>query len=104
MDRAAGRTAAGVVSCAAPGEADEATLQLAPGATIRDAIVASGVLGRHPSIDLATQRVGIWGRTKPLEAPLRDRDRVEIYRALRVDPKQARRERAAQAPSGSRRR
>ena len=36
-------------------------------------------------------KLGVWGRARPLETPLRDRDRVEVYRALTVDPKEARR-------------
>ncbi|PPE70920.1 RnfH family protein [Caldimonas thermodepolymerans] len=73
------------------GAPDIVALELAPGSTILHAVRASGVLGRHPEIDLATQRVGIWGKVKPLSQPLRDRDRVEIYRPLTVDPKEARR-------------
>lgn len=73
------------------GEVDEVALQLASGATLIDAVRASGLLARHPEIDLAVQRTGIWGRAKPHETPLRDRDRVEIYRPLVVDPKEARR-------------
>lgn len=104
MDRADEPLEVVVAYGPAPGVADVVTLRLALGATIRDAIAASGVLQRHPSIDLATQRVGIWGRIRPLEAILRDRDRVEIYRTLRVDPKQARRERATpRRPTCSRR-
>lgn len=95
MAHADGSIAVTVVYCAAPGEVDEVALRLAPGATLFDALRSSGLLVRHPSIDLDVQRVGIWGRSKPLDARLRDRDRVEIYRPLRVDPKQARRERAA---------
>lgn len=106
MGRAEGSIDVTVVYCAAPGEVDEVRLRLAAGATLLDALRASGVLVRHPSIDLDAQRVGIWGRTKPLDATLRDRDRVEVYRPLQVDPKQARRERAAgrRAASGSPRR
>lgn len=73
------------------GVVDEVTLSLPAGATLIDAIRASGLLERHAQIDLAVQRVGIWGRVKALDAPLRERDRVEIYRPLQVDPKEARR-------------
>ncbi len=73
------------------GEVDEVALALAPGATLIDAIRASGLLARHPEIDLAAHRTGIWGRAKPHETPLREHDRVEIYRPLVVDPKEARR-------------
>jgi len=59
-------------------------------------VAARGVLARHAEIDLAQQRIGIWGRLRSLEAPLRDQDRVEIYRPLLIDPKEARRRRHAQ--------
>ena len=75
-------------------EVDCATLSLPPGATLREAIVASGVLGRHAEIDLARHKVGVHGRLRSLDAALRDGDRVEIYRALAADPKEARRARA----------
>lgn len=73
------------------GEVDEVALQVEPGATVGDALRASGLLVRHPAIDLGAQKVGVWGRVQPLDTPLRERDRVEVYRALTVDPKEARR-------------
>ena len=73
------------------GELDEAELQLECGARLIDAVHASGLLARHPEIDLTVLRTGIWGRAKPHDTPLRERDRVEIYRPLQVDPKEARR-------------
>ena len=72
-------------------------LELQPGARVRDAIERSGVLERHPEIDLRTQNVGIWNRRVGLDEPLRDRDRVEIYRPLTADPKEVRRRRAEAA-------
>ena len=81
---------------ALPFEADATLLQLPAEATLEMAIAASGVLGRHPEIDPMTCRYGVWGRrAKPTE-PLRDGDRVEIYRPLRADPKEVRRRRAKQ--------
>lgn len=44
---------------------------------------------------LESLRLGIWGRVRPLSTPLRDRDRIEAYRPLTVDPKEARRQRHA---------
>jgi len=73
------------------GVVDEAAVTLAAGATLLEAIRASGVMERHAQIDLGVQRVGIWGRLMALETTLRDHDRVEIYRPLQVDPKEARR-------------
>jgi putative ubiquitin-RnfH superfamily antitoxin RatB of RatAB toxin-antitoxin module len=64
------------------------------GTTLRQAIEASGVLGRCPEIDLASCRVGIFGKLKEPDVVLRQDDRVEIYRGLIADPKEARRKRA----------
>lgn len=69
-------------------------LQLPAGATVREAIERSGVLQLHPEIDLSRAAVGIHGRRSPLDARLREHDRVEIYRPLTADPKDARRRRA----------
>lgn len=66
---------------------------LPAGSTLEQAIVASGVLQRHPDIDLTKQKVGVFGKLKPLDAVLADHDRVEIYRPLIVDPKTARQRR-----------
>jgi putative ubiquitin-RnfH superfamily antitoxin RatB of RatAB toxin-antitoxin module len=69
-------------------------LQVPAGATVREAIEQSGVLQLHPEIDLSQAAVGILGRRAPLDARLREHDRVEIYRRLTADPKDARRRRA----------
>jgi uncharacterized protein len=81
-----------VVYCPRPGVTDLQALQLQPGATVADAVQASGVLLRH---GLAGDglHTGIWGKPRGAETPLRDHDRVEIYRPLTVDPKEARRQR-----------
>ncbi|MFD1556359.1 RnfH family protein [Paraburkholderia silviterrae] len=68
-------------------------VELAPGATLGQAIEASGILARHPEIDLTKLKVGIYGKLKPLDTVLTDHDRVEIYRPLVVDPKLARQRR-----------
>lgn len=69
-------------------------LILEQGARVEDALVASGLteLPRGASPD--RHRIGIWGVPATPETELRDRDRVEIYRELTADPKQARRDRA----------
>lgn len=72
------------------------------GATIEDAIRASGILDEFPEIDLATQRVGVFGKLSTLDAEVRRGDRIEIYRPLIADPKEVRRRRAAQKRSASR--
>ena len=79
---------------ALPSGEDAVTLTLAAGATVAEAVRASGVLERHPEIDPGRQKIGIHGRVVAAQTPLRDGDRVEIYRALIVDAKEARRRRA----------
>lgn len=81
-----------VVYCPSPHVVDLTSLQLAPGATAGDALYASGVLQRH-GLESAALVVGVWGRGCTLAQLLRERDRVEIYRGLQVDPKEARRQR-----------
>lgn len=76
-----------------PGVVDEVAVELPAGATVADALRASGVLERYPGIDLATQRVGVWGKFGAPGDAVRERDRIEVYRALKVDPKEARRQR-----------
>jgi hypothetical protein len=79
-----------VVYCPQPGQCDCVALDLPEGARLQDALDASGLCQRH-GLQAGACEVGIWGRKQPLEAPLREHDRVEIYRPLRVDPKEARR-------------
>ena len=70
------------------GEVDEVLLSLQEGATVADALRDSGLAARHNTSQLA---VGVWGVLAALSDGLRDRDRVELYRPLQVDPKEARR-------------
>lgn len=81
-----------VAYCAGPRSDDRTLLDLPAGATLADALAASGVLVRHPELGAAPE-AGIWGKLQPADRPLRDRDRVEVYRPLQVDPKEARRQR-----------
>lgn len=73
-------------------------VELADGATANDAIAASGILSRFPEIDLTQNKIGVFSQLCGLDQPLRPGDRVEIYRPLPVDPKEARRQRAGQNP------
>ena len=77
----------------APREVLEWTVQLPAGATLGQAIAASGFPDSCPGCDLAALDVGVWGRRGTQQQSVRDGDRVEIYRPLVVDPKVARRER-----------
>lgn len=65
--------------------------------TVEEIINASGVLKIYPEIDLAVNRVGVYSRLIKLNATVRERDRIEIYRPLLADPKEIRRKRAEQA-------
>ena len=64
------------------------------GTTVADAIQASGVLAKHPEIDLVKNKLGIFGKLTKADAVVRDKDRIEIYRPLIADPKEVRRKRA----------
>ncbi len=79
-----------VVYCPRPGECDRVALEVAEGTTVDQALQQSGVLARH---GLAAEglRFGVWSKVRPGDTVLRDLDRVEIYRELTVDPKEARR-------------
>ncbi len=84
------------VAYARPDEQVLLTLRVPRGATVGDALEASGLLKRFPEIDLARNKVGIFGRLTSLAHTLREGDRVEVYRPLIADPKEVRRRRAAQ--------
>lgn len=69
-------------------------VRIVAGATLGEAIEASGILKRFPQIDLTRDAVGIFGKIAKLDDRLGAGDRVEIYRPLTMDPKEARRKRA----------
>ncbi len=74
-------------------------LEVKSGTTIGEGIKQSGILQQFPEIDLALNKVGIFGKLARTDTVVRDRDRVEIYRALLADPKEVRRRRAQAAKS-----
>ena len=80
-----------VVVSPAPRQVSECTVQLRPASTLADALQAAGQMAARRE----GMECGIWGRAMPETTPLKDGDRVELYRALKVDPKVARRERFA---------
>jgi hypothetical protein len=77
---------------ALPDGEEAVTLHLAAGATVADALAASGLADRHAEVGRC--KVGIYGRVVPRSARLAEGDRVELYRPLVIDPKEARRRRA----------
>jgi len=72
------------------------TVELETGATLQQAVEKSGLLAKYPEIDLTKNKVGVYAKLAKLDTVLRDRDRVEIYRPLIADPKEVRKQRAAE--------
>lgn len=91
VDRATIRVS---VVCAAPDRVFLRELCLPEGATVQDAIEASGFRQAWPEVPLAAGRLGIFARKADFTTRLSEGDRVEIYRPLKMDPKEARRKRA----------
>jgi hypothetical protein len=77
----------------APRQVERVALTLPAGSTVAQALQASGLLARHGlSLD-GSLSVGVWMKARPLDTVLRPNDRVEVWRPLTVDPKEARRQR-----------
>lgn len=89
------------VAYGTPDEQVLLTVVLLDGKCTRDAIAASGLLERYPHLTLTSLDIGIFGQRVSLDAPVSDGDRIEVYRPLMVDPKQARRTRAGDGPNRS---
>ncbi len=75
------------------------SVELAAGATVEEALRASGIRDAMPAA-FVPAGYGIYGRAVATDALLRDGDRVELYRPLKIDPKQARRRRAEKQKKG----
>ena len=71
-------------------------VKLPAGGTLQQALEASGILEKHREIDLKKNKFGIFAKLSKLDSALRDGDRVEIYRPLIADPKEVRKQRAAE--------
>lgn len=81
---------------ALPQQQERVGLHMAAGSTVQQAVEQSGLLQKYPEIDLAKAKLGIYGKLSKADTPLRDRDRVEIYRPLIADPKEVRKQRVAE--------
>lgn len=81
---------------ALPNEQEVVSVKLAEGSTLQQALEASGLLEKYPDIDLKKNKFGIFAKLSKVDTVLRDRDRVEIYRPLIADPKEVRKQRAAE--------
>lgn len=82
------------VACATPERQSVLRIEAAPACTVRQAIERSGILREFPEISLERCKVGVFGRLRQLDDLVVAGERVEIYRPLLADPKQARRLRA----------
>lgn len=84
------------VTYARPERQDVVPLTLPAGSTLQQALEASGLPAKYPEIDIAKGKFGIFSKLARLDTVLRDSDRVEIYRPLIADPKEVRKQRAAE--------
>ena len=92
------------VAYSIPGGGGEIVLEITAQSNVQDAINAAGIVSPGiAGIAKSAMAVGIWGKVRPLDAGLRDGDRVELYRALQADPKDARRVNAKRASGKSKR-
>lgn len=83
------------VAYAMPHEQLIVPVKMQVGSTAENAIYASGIMKKFPEIDLAVNKIGVFGKATRLDNVLRHLDRVEIYRPLIADPKEVRKQRAA---------
>jgi putative ubiquitin-RnfH superfamily antitoxin RatB of RatAB toxin-antitoxin module len=79
-----------------PEHQDVVRLELPAGSTLKQAFDASGLTEKYPETDFNAFKFGIFAKLAKPDAVLRDRDRVEIYRPLIADPKEVRKQRAAE--------
>ncbi len=85
------------VAYALPHKQKIVAVQLAPGTTARDAVRQSGIAREFPGLDVETADLGLYGKAVKPEYVVAAGDRIEVYRPLKDDPKEARRARAAKA-------
>lgn len=95
MAEGASSTIGAVVVYAEPRQACVFEVRLPQGSSVIQAIRACGILERVPQLAGRQLDVGVFGQACRLDDTVRDGDRIEIYRPLTIDPKEARRQRAA---------
>ncbi len=83
------------VAYALPHEQLIVPVKVKSGSSAQEAILASGIMNKYAEIDLAINKIGIFGKLTKLDMPLRHLDRIEIYRPLIADPKEVRKQRVA---------
>ena len=69
-------------------------LHVGKGSSVAEVIAASGIASHFPGLPLDDMPTGIWGRAVSRDSKVREGDRVELYRPLQTDPREARRRRA----------
>ena len=79
---------------ATPGRQVLLALDVEAGSSVADVIARSGIGLQFPELDLDAMAVGIWGTPVARDRPVGPGDRVELYRPLEIDPREARRQRA----------
>ncbi len=84
------------VCYALPEKQELVRVKLPAGSTLGQALEASGLLQKYPEIDLKKNKFGVFAKLTKVDSVLRDLDRVEIYRPLIADPKEVRKQRAAE--------
>ena len=82
------------VAYALPHEQVILSLEVPDDCVVEEVIKRSGIMETYPQINLDTDKVGIFGKMCKLNASLRNKDRIEIYRKLIADPKESRRQKA----------
>ncbi|WP_409423597.1 RnfH family protein [Pseudoalteromonas sp. RW-H-Ap-1] len=82
---------------ALPTKATTLNIEVLQGTTAEQAVIQSGIIEKCPEIDATDLTLGVWNRTVKLNHELKEGDRIEIYRPLIADPKDARRKRAEKA-------
>ncbi|WP_420551003.1 RnfH family protein [Litorivicinus lipolyticus] len=75
------------------------SVDVSAGTTMIEAVRASGILREFPEIDMASVKMGVWGKTEkdPATRIMQTGERIEVYRPLLIDPKEARKNRASKA-------
>jgi putative ubiquitin-RnfH superfamily antitoxin RatB of RatAB toxin-antitoxin module len=84
-----------------PGDPQLRELEVAAGTTLIEALTASGLPAQFPQLELSACKLGIYGKIREASTVLRDGDRIEVYRPLLADPKEARRRRVEKKRAGA---
>lgn len=85
------------VACALPDRQVVKALAVPSGCTARQAVALSGIAADFPGLDMASLKLGLYSKVVDDDHVLAAGDRVELYRPLLLDPKEARRQRAEKA-------